>query len=214
MGKIIQDSISDQVYEELKNQILNGELKAGEIIDVEQISQDFSISRTPVQAAIKRLGENGLVILHPRSKAVVPVITPKEASEIADIRIGIEQLALTKINHTLFLSACEHLKTLTNQAIEELEQRNDRAAAFQLDSMFHTELIQTTGNDTLVQIYRQLSFKAQLLRLAHQIPNDELISYIRQHFELLQCIKEENIKGAQKLLEIHINHQNSSLRQF
>lgn len=214
MGKIIQDSIADQVYEELKNQILNGEIQGGAILSVDQISQDFSISRTPVQAAIKRLGENGLLILHPRSKAVVPIITPKEAAEIADIRIGIEQLALTKINQTLFRSACEHLKTLTNQAIEELEQRNDRASAFQLDSAFHTELIQTTGNETLVQIYRQLSFKAQLLRLAHQIPNDELISYVRQHFDLLEYIKQEDIKGAQKLLEIHINHQNSSLRQF
>jgi DNA-binding GntR family transcriptional regulator len=214
MGKIIQDSIADQVYEELKNQILNGELKAGETLAVEEISRDLSVSRTPVQAAIKRLGENGLLVISPRSKAVVPIITPKEASEIADIRIGIEQLALTKINHTLFLSAYEHLRLITNQAIEELEKNNDRAAAFQLDNAFHTELIQTTGNDTLVQVYRQLSFKAQLLRLAHHISNDELISYVRQHFELLQHIKEEDIKGAQKLLEIHINHQNSSLRQF
>ncbi len=69
--------------------------------------------------------------------------------------MGIEQLALTQIHHTLFLSTCKHLKTLTNQAIEEVQQRNDRAVTFQLYSTFHTELIQTTGNDTLVLTYNR-----------------------------------------------------------
>ena len=68
---INKESLSDKVYALVKHQILSGELTGGMVISEEQLAQQFGVSRTPIREAIRRLSEYGLVIIKPRSHAMV-----------------------------------------------------------------------------------------------------------------------------------------------
>jgi DNA-binding transcriptional regulator YhcF (GntR family) len=54
-------SISDQIYEFLKENILLGKIAPGERIIESRIAEDLKTSRTPVREAFQRLVQDGLV---------------------------------------------------------------------------------------------------------------------------------------------------------
>ena len=49
------------VFETLKQEILDLELKPGQIIGENEICERFGVSRTPVREAVRRLQEQGFV---------------------------------------------------------------------------------------------------------------------------------------------------------
>ena len=111
MVRTIADTIGGTVRQrtvrELRDRILTGRLRAGTRLDLDAISDEFGISRTPVREALLELSFQGLVDIAPRSGVTVIGVTPAEAldnfailatlsgraAEWAAIRISPEALA-------------------------------------------------------------------------------------------------------------------------
>ena len=55
------------VYEELKRQILVGEIAPGTRMMEVDLAEEMGVSRTPVREAIRKLEKEGLVTIEPRS---------------------------------------------------------------------------------------------------------------------------------------------------
>lgn len=64
---------------ELRDRILTGRLRPGDRLDLDQITGEFGISRTPVREALLELSFEGLVEVTPRSGITVIGITPADA---------------------------------------------------------------------------------------------------------------------------------------
>ena len=58
---IITKSITDQIYNIIKNRILMQEYKLGSKIDMNELAEEHEISIMPVRDALKRLSNQGLV---------------------------------------------------------------------------------------------------------------------------------------------------------
>ena len=88
------NSLSQVVYQAVYEQILNGLMKPGEKITEAGISESMGISRAPVREALKRLAEDRLVTLVPRSGCSVSELSAQEIEEIFEIRKRLECMAL------------------------------------------------------------------------------------------------------------------------
>ena len=114
MAKIKQQTLADQVYFQVKNEILNGKFKANDKISEEDLADLYGVSRTPIRDALKKLADYGLIKIIPRSHAIVNSISPEEAEDIAKIRITLEQfsvdnLTIESLNENLKIYADMHL---------------------------------------------------------------------------------------------------------
>jgi DNA-binding GntR family transcriptional regulator len=69
--KLIRSRTSDWVYSQLKRMILAGKLKQGQRLILEEISENFNISRVPVTAAFFQLKKEGLIISEGRKGSFV-----------------------------------------------------------------------------------------------------------------------------------------------
>ncbi len=67
MATIKREILSSQVLEALKEMIANYRFKPGTRLNVEQLTKEFGVSRTPVYEAIRRLEQEGLVVNMPNS---------------------------------------------------------------------------------------------------------------------------------------------------
>lgn len=63
----------------LRDRILTGTLRPGTRLDLDELTEEFAISRTPVREALLQLSYEGLVVVSPRSRIVVVGITPEDA---------------------------------------------------------------------------------------------------------------------------------------
>ena len=95
-AKIVTDSIKDQIYQILKEDILTGELRSGEQLVEQTIAARFNTSRSPVREAIKQLTGDGLVINITNKGTFVKTPTIAELHDIQEMRQVLEVFAVKK----------------------------------------------------------------------------------------------------------------------
>lgn len=77
--KLTTTTVRAQAARELRDRILTGRLQPGDRLDLDQLTAEFGISRTPVREALLQLSYEGLVAITPRSSMAVVGITPQDA---------------------------------------------------------------------------------------------------------------------------------------
>src|SRR5580658_4366012 len=109
--KLISTTVRAQAANELRDRILTGRLQPGDRLDLDELTTEFGISRTPVREALLELSYEGLVAITPRSGIAVIGITPEDAvdnfavlaalagkaAEMATARITPDELAELRV---------------------------------------------------------------------------------------------------------------------
>src|SRR6187200_1949486 len=85
--------LSDVVANSLREDILAGRLPPGTRLDIGQLSRRFQISRTPIDDGLRRLEDEGLVIVAPRRGTFVAPLDARDLDEVFQIRAALEALA-------------------------------------------------------------------------------------------------------------------------
>ncbi|MFR8853537.1 MAG: GntR family transcriptional regulator [Oscillospiraceae bacterium] len=70
------------VYEELKRQILVGEIAPGTRMMEVELAEEMGVSRTPIREAIRKLEKEGLVTIEPRRGAYASEISVKDMVDV------------------------------------------------------------------------------------------------------------------------------------
>jgi len=104
-------SLKDRVYQNIKFQIINNNLKPGIRLLEEEIAKAMNISRAPIREAFNRLEKEGFVTIIPRKGAAVSNITTQMIEDIFEIRENLESLA---INNSLGKISMENLEKIGN----------------------------------------------------------------------------------------------------
>lgn len=202
---IEKKSLAEQVYDYVKKMILSGELKGGEHVPERKIAEQLGISRTPIREALRRLDEYGLVKVKPRSYAEVVALQPDEFQEVALIRAQLESLVVHLLITRLEeqdLVEFEELMRECNQALAE----GDVAKCFEIDSQFHLQLAQKTGNQNLYEILQRLDVKVQLWRLSLCINSGTIANDIAQHQDIIDALQTRDETKAMAAMKHHILH--------
>ena len=198
-------NLSDEIYNLLKSQILNGKLAGGEKIPEETLAREFGVSRTPIREAVRRLSEYGLVSIKPRCYAEVTSISEKEAKDIARVRINLECLAVNLITPQALEKNIMNLARCSAECQYALDI-GDRALSFEHDSRFHLELIRSSENSVLINLYEHLDAKIQQLRINQNLYGIALKDYTIQHEQIIRFLREGKKEECRVLLYEHIMH--------
>ena len=102
-------SIKDQVYQILKQEIIDCKLKSGEKLVEQSIAERFNVSRAPVREAIKQLIGDGLVVNITNRGAYVKIPTAKELEDMQEVRTLFEEHA---VHHAVTILTEEHRQAL------------------------------------------------------------------------------------------------------
>ena len=88
--------LSDFIFDELRGEILSGNLKPGERLMEIKYAQSLGVSRTPFREAVRKLEKEGLVTVLPRRGAHVSLLSVKDLCDVLDIRCALDMLAIEK----------------------------------------------------------------------------------------------------------------------
>lgn len=84
---------ADDIALALEEAIVSGEIAPGTVLRQEQLSERFSVSRTPVREALRRLAALGLVSFVPNRGVRVRTLSREELREAFLVRAELESLA-------------------------------------------------------------------------------------------------------------------------
>ena len=87
-------SLSENLFNELRSDILKGKLKPGEKITEQRVCNEYSVSRTPVREAFQKLEIDGLIETIPNRGAFVVGITHRDIQDMYELRKAYEAIAV------------------------------------------------------------------------------------------------------------------------
>ncbi len=119
-----RNSISDEVFQILRDLILKGEIKPGERITEAAVAAQIGVSITPVREAFLRLEAAGLIVSKTRQPSQVAMLSLQELEQYVFIRSTLEQACLDRLlDHITNDDICT-LKGLVTQMRQSLEERD------------------------------------------------------------------------------------------
>jgi DNA-binding GntR family transcriptional regulator len=89
-------SLSDVVYERLRDAILQGGLPDGSRLSQVQLAEQYGVSRIPIREALNRLQAESLIVATPYHPFVVRKVSPEQVVELIDVRVALEDLVLAR----------------------------------------------------------------------------------------------------------------------
>ena len=200
------ESLRNQVYQALKKIILTGDLTSGDRIVETQLAKRLSVSRTPIREAIGQLHRDKLVVSHPNGGYEVSTLSIKDAIELYDCRIALEQLAVA--------NACEFITSPQLKQLEELVlssektsnsgSGNDTEKLLKLDYQFHHLIAKCSSNQWLLTLLEQVFDKMALLRIQTTKHNPQVLEIRLEHRQVYEAIANSNVELARQMIIEHL----------
>lgn len=203
-SSVNKSSMAEQIYEIIKTRIIDLEFHPGEKIDIDDLSQEFQVSRAPIRDALQRLVDKGLVEVKPRVGYFVVQLTEEEVEDIYSMRKLFECYALEesldKISHSRLEELKEEALELRSHDIPkaELRERFDRT-----DELLHKELIvKHADNEILHDFYERIS---NLIGFTRHL-NRRILTSNEEHLNIINALLEKDRGQAEEKLRQHLNN--------
>ncbi|MGQ9629245.1 MAG: GntR family transcriptional regulator [bacterium] len=196
-------SLTDRIYEILKDRIIRGELEHGTRLIEEDIAREFGVSRTPVREAINRLKASGLVNALPRRSVYVAKLTPQDITDISDLREVLERFAAELALPNWGEEDTRNLNEIAERCLSALAE-GDIALCFELDSQFHQYIAKRSGNRYLLSVLEGLDDYIQFARWLGCDRKEIIEKSLLEHRKIVSALSKQNVDGALKLMSRHI----------
>lgn len=204
--------LRDVVFNTLRQAILRGELKPGERLMEIALSNRLGVSRTPVREAIRMLELEGLVIMIPRKGAQVAQITEQDMTDVLEVRLGLEELAVRFACERITDEELEKL----GEAVQEFEKsitNADLSALAEADVKFHEIIYQATHNQRLVQIINNIREQMYRYRIEYLKDVESRKRLLKEHYAIWAALKNRDKDNAVKYICTHIVNQQEAIRR-
>ncbi len=196
--------LSKIAYETLRNSILIGELKPGEVYNEMSLAKELGISRTPVREALLELASQGLVTFLPRKGVIVNHPSRKDVEELFELRKAIELAAIDKVARTKPARDLGPLeKSLEDQ--HKALKKGDYLAYMDADRLFHATLSHLANNRRMVAVLENIRDLIQLIGYQALITEGRGDQVLLEHQGVLEALKKGDPSGARRTLEAHLD---------
>jgi len=192
----------------LRDAIIRGELAPGTRLLLEDLSQKFDLSMTPIREAIPILEGEGLVVQLPHKGAVVAQMDREEIRELYAMRGAMEGLATV-----------EGVPGLTDKDLADMRALLARLEAAQgawedfldIDRSFHLVLYQAAGSRRWVETIQTLWRRCRRYMLM-AILSEELTHVLQSdHRQLLHACQERDVTLAEATIRAHLKRTEEHL---
>jgi len=198
---------SRTIFETLESEILNLELKPGEVLSENALCERFGVSRSPIRSVLQELRLCGLVTVEPYRGTYVTRMDLNVINQIIYQRVAVETFVLEDFCGIYDELHLQKLQFLCNQMCESLEQASFEASRFyKLDGQFHETWFSATHKNYLwecIQRSDQHYTRFRMLDIVH-FGKSSYVQIVEEHKQILRAIELRNVNDFRPILKRHL----------
>jgi DNA-binding GntR family transcriptional regulator len=209
---IVRRSLHDEITNQLRDMIVEGDLKPGQKIPEPELCGRFGVSRTPLREALKVLAAEGIVQLLPNRGAVVAKITQEEIEQIFPIMGVLEALAGEL--------ACERITEVDLEKLRRLHKtmighyrRGEWLSYSKLNRAVHEAIFAAAGNASLSAIYQQLIIRIHAIRFVAKKTPERWHQAADEHEQMMEALKRRDGKQLAKIMRLHLRNKAEMVKE-
>lgn len=199
--KIDKRRLADEVYEQLLESIVRGELGPEDRLVQEKLAAELEISRTPVREALLRLEQEGVLVSAKRGGFKLYKMSEAEVRQCYQARAAIEGQAARILASMNAPEINEKLRqTITREeAIADPSVRT----YFEANRKIHRTFVELIDNTYLIDMFDNIWNRAASYQLFASIENVDLSKSLGEHMKLVDAIETGDRTIA---LETYVEH--------
>ena len=173
MGKLDYRTLRENVADEIRMKILNGDMKPGDKIIEQELASEFGISRGPVREALRQLEQEGMVEYSRNVGCSVKHIGMDDVYEIYYMRANYEMMAVRLYNAPFPQETIEKME----QVLEQMKQlhKEEYRKVFELDNEFHEAILDLVSFKRLKKAWEDLNYGNIVTGYNMEIDSEQVI---------------------------------------
>jgi len=207
----IPATITETIYEYLKNSIISGKLKPGQRLHEKEIAAQFQVSTTPVREAFQRLFAEKYIVINARRDVAVSSVSVEELRDFFEVVRVLDALASRKAISYLSDEDIEELKEMTIKLGKFYREKKITEYVAQ-NLKIHYKIWSACRNKYLYQFLVEMGEKYsfygnQLIFMTFKEGSDKRPSFMdssfKDHLDLMEAIENRDAKRVEKILLSH-----------
>lgn len=196
-------TLSQRVYEHLREEILTERLPPGAELSEVALSKKLAISRGPIREAMGRLAAEGLIIVRPRRRAEVRSLTPAELIDAYQVREALEVLAVRLASQRMTEDNLARLDRLIDQMAGHA-RAHAVADFFAVNTEFHATLCELSGNRKLQEVHHRLAGEIGRFQAHTFALRGSLDGSLTEHRAIVAALRLRDADKAAELAAAHV----------
>ena len=194
--------LADEVYRQVLDAVLAGDLRPGERIVQDRLAQEINVSRTPVREALLHLEREGILARVGTAGFTVRGIGEGEVRDIYQAREAIEGYAARLV--------AEQRRAASLRRIERTVEREESIAAGGVEAYFHANrrihrsIVEETGNEYLLKSFDAIWNRGFSFRVFATIEHADMDASRHEHAGLVASMRSDHPREAGEAMIAHI----------
>ncbi|WP_020204755.1 MULTISPECIES: GntR family transcriptional regulator [Cupriavidus] len=196
-------SENERAYAGLRERLTTLVYRPGEHLNISTLVDDLEIGRTPINQALHRLANEGLVQILPRKGVVVAPLSLDDALHLIDVRLANETLCARLAAERVTAQGIAALEGILRE-LDAAVARRDLPLVTNLDRLFHEEVAQLSGNPILIEILKVLHARSQRFWAISLSSEGHLGEVGEEHRAILQALRDGDGAAAASAVTAHV----------
>lgn len=200
-------TVGEATYQLIRSAIVFGRLAPGQRLRLDRLRTEYGTSVSTLREILNRLTSEGLVSAEGQKGFAVAPVSLAELSELAEMRLLLEQHAL-ELSFAAGDLEWEGRVVAAHHKLSRMERvlldgkSTDAADWKRYDWEFHHSLISACGSPELLEIHAGVYDKYLRYQMVVGIFRGEIATV--EHSELLACALERRLDRAKVVLDTHV----------
>src|SRR3981189_1931860 len=195
---------------EIRDVILNSELRPGSALPEKMLCESFGVSRTPLREAFKVLASEGLIELRPHRTPQIPLIDPDEISAVFEVMVALERLVGLRAASLATPNEIAAIDAMHAQLVA-LHRDGSRAAYLRMNQQIHAEIARLAGNAVLQTTWAALTAKILRARSLANFDAKRWDETINEHEHFMALLRAGEAEGFADALSEHMRRTGSAV---
>jgi DNA-binding GntR family transcriptional regulator len=189
------------VYHQLLEEVLQGDLRPGEILVESALGQRFGVSRTPIREALRMLEQDGVLERVNRGMRVRET-SAEEVLEIYGVRATLEAAAARDAASRRTDLDLAVLEGFMNEMVDARNSTPEVMAS--INRSFHRAIWQAARNRTLTDLLERLAVHLRRYPATTYLRAGRWEEALEEHRLILESIKAGDAAAAAEVAEKHM----------
>jgi DNA-binding GntR family transcriptional regulator len=146
---------AEEVYSHLKTKLMQGAILPGAKLSIRKLAEDLDTGMSPVREALKRLASERVLSSHAKRSYVVPVLDPKRAADLFNLRALLECEAAIQALPFIDVQTIRRLTACSRKMHAAIRDRQHDVYMTE-NHRFHFIVYGLCGNADMIAVIEQL----------------------------------------------------------
>lgn len=205
-------SHNEQAYELLKERLTTLSYKPGDYLNTAALMDDLGLGRTPINHALHRLSNEGLVQIIPRKGVMVSPLSIDDALALIEVRMVNEALCARLAAARMTARELTEIRNLAGQFDAAVAER-DMPQIMNCDRLFHEAIAAASRNQVLIEILKVLHARSQRFWAISLSAEGHLAEVSAEHQAIIAALAQGSAEMAMDAVNSHVASFRRSLLQ-